>query len=113
MKRILFMFTAMAIAMTGCSQTSKQKAPEQKATTVQKAATDGAETEDGKVNYLTTADFKKKVMDYEKHQQEWVFEGKRPVVIDFYATWCGPCKMMAPVVEECAKNTAARSISIR
>ena len=36
MKRILFMFTAMAIAMTGCSQTSKQKAPEQKATTVQK-----------------------------------------------------------------------------
>lgn len=33
-------------------------------------------------------------MDYEAHPDEWVFAGSRPAVIDFYTTWCGPCKMM-------------------
>ena len=41
-------------------------------------------------------------MDYEKNT-EWVFEGKRPAIIDFYATWCGPCKATAPHMEEIAK----------
>lgn len=58
----------------------------------------------GKVNYLSTADFKKKIMDYEAHPEEWVYEGTRPAVIDFYATWCRPCKMMSPIVEQLAKD---------
>ena len=62
----------------------------------------------GKVTYLTTADFKQKVMDYEAHPQEWVFAGHRPVVIDFYATWCHPCKMMSPIVEQLAKQYAGK-----
>ena len=47
-------------------------------------------------------------MDYTIHQTEWVFEGERPAVIDFYTTWCGPCKMMAPIVEETAKAYAGK-----
>ncbi len=62
----------------------------------------------GKVNYLSTADFKKKVMDYEAHPEEWVYEGTRPAVIDFYATWCRPCKMMSPIVEQLAKDYAGK-----
>ena len=60
------------------------------------------------VQNLTIADFKKQIMDFEANPQEWKYLGDKPAIIDFYATWCGPCKATAPVLEKIAEKYDGR-----
>lgn len=103
---------AAAIGLVACTNAKRQQesAAHISKTSARRVADnkENVGTNAGKVASLTASGFRRLVMDYESHPQEWVYEGKRPAVIDFYATWCGPCKMMSPIVEEVAETYAGK-----
>lgn len=56
-----------------------------------------------KIEFLTKETFKQKVFDYSK-SKDWKYKGKVPAIIDFYAEWCRPCKMLSPFIESASES---------
>jgi thioredoxin 1 len=67
------------------------------------------ETTINEVVHLTAQDFKDKVFNYETGK-EWKYEGTLPAIVDFYADWCSPCKMVAPILEDLALKYSGKIV---
>ena len=93
-KRVLFLTVGILSLMLAACET--------------KAINNGKKENKMKTIELTKADFLKKIVDYEKNPEEWIYLGDKPAIIDFYASWCGPCKMQSPIIEEAAEAMGDR-----
>lgn len=67
-----------------------------------------AQDRESNVKHLTYKSFIKEIWDFEKHPNEFVFKGKTPAIVDFYADWCGPCRRVAPILEKLADEYAGK-----
>ncbi len=98
----IFSVILIATILLGCGNSSETKAQTSEESSKKEAVMEKQDS--SKPEKLTKEAFLKKVMDFEKNPKEWVFEGDLPCVIDFYADWCKPCKMVAPIMDELAKK---------
>jgi len=59
------------------------------------------------MEHLTSQTFREKIFNFEK-EKDWKYEGEKPCIIDFYADWCGPCKIVAPLLDELSEEYSGK-----
>jgi thioredoxin len=107
MKRILSLlalFVLIAITATACNNANSGNDNNPKEVMASSVSSPSGGNSDAKPEFLTKDSFKEKIWDFEANPEKWVYEGSEPAIIDFYADWCKPCKMVSPILEEISKE---------
>lgn len=99
---LLIAAVALLFIVASCGNTDRKAASNEGEANMTK--TENSMTTTKKTIQLTRADFLTKVANFEENPDQWVYLGDKPCIIDFYADWCGPCKMIAPILEELANE---------
>lgn len=115
MKRLDYMVILSAVLVMSCSgqvtdtkQENDKKATEQTVNTEVEELKEQTAFYSDKPIHLDKAAFLDRVMNYEVNTKEWVYEGELPSLIDFYADWCAPCRITAPILDELAEEYAGQ-----
>ena len=110
MKKLVFILAIAVFVLESCgssqAKNNGKESSDSPAVPVESvAANSGA---DGGSVKLTKETFLKNVWDYQNSPQEWKYKGDKPAIIDFYADWCGPCKIASPILEEISQEYAGK-----
>ncbi len=111
MKKLVFILAVAVISLQSCnsSQAKSNGNENTPANAPAETVSQSTGTEGGTVK-LNKAKFLAEVWDYENSPKEWKFKGTKPALIDFYADWCGPCKIASPILEEISKEYAGKIV---
>ncbi|TDO05281.1 thioredoxin domain-containing protein [Sunxiuqinia elliptica] len=102
MRKLLAMIALAAITTAGCANgnTSENKESSKKTTV--------AQDKDGGTTLISKDQFLSNVWNYQDSPDEWKFLGDKPAIIDFYADWCGPCRIASPILDEVSQEYAGK-----
>lgn len=102
MKKIAFIAVWTAAMLVSCGNSAKQQESEEQAAVETKT--------ESAVHHLTTAEFVEMVADFRSNPGTWSYLGSKPAIVDFYASWCGPCRQLSPILEKVASQYEGRIV---